>query len=229
MVTSETTRRKRTEAARRKRSIIRVVDTLLICGLSISLGAVIGTRATGEKELVSARLTAGAKEYGTYDGKIITEEPEFAWKTDGGDFIPLNVDMSDSMQEYIYYLSQEYDIEFTLVMALIEHESKFNPNTVSSTNDYGLMQINKANHEWLSEALGVTDFLDPEQNVRAGVFVLRKLYEEYTDTNLVLMAYNMGGSNAERLWKEGIYDTDYSRAIKQKQGEYEAYLKEREK
>ena len=77
-------------------------------------------------------------------------------------------------------------------MALIQHESSFDPNVISSTNDYGYMQINAINHNWLTETIGVTDYTDPYQNIRAGVFVLRKLFERYQDTNMVLMAYNMG-------------------------------------
>lgn len=53
-------------------------------------------------------------------------------------------------------------------------------------------------------------FTDPYQNIRAGVFVLRKLFERYQDTNMVLMAYNMGEDGADRLWEKGIYSTDYT-------------------
>ena len=51
--------------------------------------------------------------------------------------------MDDDLQEFIYYLSAGYNIDFTLAMAVIQHESSFRSDVVSSTNDYGLMQINK--------------------------------------------------------------------------------------
>ena len=98
---------------------------------------------------------------------------------------------------------------------------------MSGTNDYGLMQINKCNHVWLEETFGVTDFLDKVQNIRAGVFVLRKLFEEYTDPNLVLMAYNMGSTGAENLWNKGIYSTPYVDDILTYQAEFEKQLEER--
>ena len=69
------------------------------------------------------------------------------------------------------------------------------------------------NHQWLTDTIGVTDFTDPYQNIRAGVFVLRKLFERYQDTNMVLMAYNMGEDAAARLWEKGIYSTDYTEKI----------------
>ena len=55
--------------------------------------------------------------------------------------------------------------------------------------------------------------LIPTRNIRAGVFVLRKLFERYQDTNMVLMAYNMGEDGATRLWEKGIYSTDYTEKI----------------
>lgn len=98
-------------------------------------------------------------------------------------------------------------------MALIQHESSFDPNVISNTNDYGYMQINAINHDWLTETIGVTDYTDPYQNIRAGVFVLRKLFERYQDTDMVLMAYNMGENGASRLWEKGIFETDYTQSI----------------
>jgi len=96
---------------------------------------------------------------------------------------------------------------------MIQHESNFQPNAVSSTQDYGLMQINQINHKYLTETIGVTDFLDPYQNIRAGIFTLKKLFEKYHDTDMVLMAYNMGENGASRLWEQGIYETSYTQDI----------------
>jgi len=129
------------------------------------------------------------------------------------DFKPLDCKMPEEQQEFVYYLCSGYNLDFTLVMALIQHESSFDPNVISNTNDYGYMQINAINHDWLTETIGVTDYTDPYQNIRAGVFVLRKLFERYQDTDMVLMAYNMGENGASRLWEKGIFETDYTQSI----------------
>ena len=86
------------------------------------------------------------------------------------------------------------------------------------------MQINQINHQWLTDTLGVTDFTDPYQNIRAGVFVLRKLFERYQDTNMVLMSYNMGEDGAARLWEKGIYSTDYTEKILNYQTQFNEQL-----
>lgn len=102
------------------------------------------------------------------------------------------VTFGEDLQEFTYYLSAAYDIDYTLVLAIISKESAFMPDGISSTNDYGLMQINACNHEWLTEELGITDFIDPYENIKAGLFILRGLFEKYDSTSKVLMAYNMG-------------------------------------
>ena len=65
---------------------------------------------------------------------------------------------------------------------------------------------------------------DPYENIRAGVFVLRKLFERYQDTNMVLMAYNMGEDGAARLWDKGIYSTEYTEKIMNYQEQFNEQL-----
>jgi soluble lytic murein transglycosylase-like protein len=77
------------------------------------------------------------------------------------------------------------------------------------------MQINKINHEWLTEELGITDFLDPEQNIKGGVYILAYLTEKYDDTHRILMAYNMGERGAREYVAKGHTSSAYSRYIMQ--------------
>lgn len=122
-----------------------------------------------------------------------------------------DIPLSDELQDYINEVSLKYSVPCELVYAMIEVESNFRPKIISSTDDYGLMQINKINHEWLSETLGITDFLDPKQNILSGVYLISQ-HLEATDGNLVLalMRYNNGATGAKRLWDKGIYSTSYT-------------------
>ena len=195
-------------------------------GVCFLVGVMVGNIIYFGLSSLSKPEVALVETYGTLDGKVFTEEPSFEWSSgvEVG-FVPLDVPMDKELQEFIYYLSYEYNIDFPLVMALIESESSFRADTISKTNDYGLMQINKVNHKWLTEKLGVTDFLDPYQNTRSGLFIIRKLFEKYEYTEKVLMAYNMGESGAARLWKNGIYETAYSNKIMEQAVEYKEFLK----
>ncbi len=122
--------------------------------------------------------------------------------------------LDTELQDYIRKLCDENNVPMPLVIAMIECESSFRANAVSGTNDYGLMQINKGNHEWLSKEYGITDFLDPYQNVLCGIAILSQHYERFQDVDKALMAYNMGAGGAKRLWDEGVYETSYSKKIR---------------
>lgn len=128
----------------------------------------------------------------------------------------LDVPLDDELQDYIYTLCCAYgtDEMYELMYAVIKRESQFDAAALSPTNDYGLMQINIGNHKWLSSELGIVDFLDPYENVHAGVYMLSSLIHKY-DYNLndALMAYNMGERNARKLWGRGVHTTPYAEQV----------------
>lgn len=128
-------------------------------------------------------------------------------------FIPYNIPLSVELQEYLFSKCEEYSLDFELVLAIIECESSYRTEIVSKTNDHGLMQINKVNFDWLSEELGITDFLDAEQNIDAGTFILADLFSRQENTVKALMMYNCGPTGARRLWDKGVYSTQYTDKI----------------
>lgn len=124
------------------------------------------------------------------------------------------VNLSEDLQNYIWSMCCEYGISdyYELVYAQIQYESQFDPTAISSTNDYGLMQINVCNHEWLRNTLGVEDFLDPYDNVHCGIYMLSSLLHKY-DIVDALMAYNLGERGASKLWQRGIHSTTYTEQV----------------
>lgn len=115
-------------------------------------------------------------------------------------------------QDYLWAKCKEYGIEayYELMLAMIYHESKFDPSVVSGTNDYGLMQINSCNHNWLKETLGITDFLNPYDSIDAGVYIMSGYLLKYNDIHMALMCYNMGEGGAKRC---GQSSSTYSREV----------------
>ena len=204
--------------------------TLAVLLMGAIIGSVIAGITAKNKQTTSEKneyIMQQVNHYGAYDGRVFTSEISMDWSGDEYDFIPLNCKLDEVTQQFTFYLCKGYDIDWTLVMALMQKESSFRSDVISATDDYGLMQINKCNHKWLTDTIGVTDYLDKEQNIRAGVFVLRKLFEEYTDPNLVLMAYNMGADGAETLWNKRIYTTPYVDDILTYQAEFNKQIEER--
>lgn len=127
-------------------------------------------------------------------------------------YVLYDVQLSEELQRYTQDACEEYEVSYPLVIAIMKKESEFSPDAISTTNDYGIMQINRGNHEWLEENLGITDWFDPKQNILAGIYMLSQ-FNGYEDVHQILMSYNCGPSGAKKLWAEGIYTTAYSRAV----------------
>lgn len=135
-----------------------------------------------------------------------------------------DIPLSKELQLYTYTRCVDYGIvdHYELVLAMMWQESNFTPDTISKTNDYGIMQINACNHEWLRDVLGTTNFLDTSQNIDAGTYIISKLLIKYEDEHKALMAYNMGERGASLNWEAGIYTSNYSRGVVAKREVIEA-------
>ena len=132
-----------------------------------------------------------------------------------------DVPLSHGLQDYIYELCAEEHVPMSLIIAMIDHESRFNPEAISSTNDYGLMQINEVNHDRLEEQYHCADMLNPYQNVFCGVKVIGSYIEIYGDYTKALMAYNMGNYGARKAWDNGITSAAYTDLVLGLMHEYE--------
>ena len=193
-----------------------IILSWLAIGLIVGsfFGILIGKFSNKEEPKINIAEFKEIEPYGRLNGNTINWGLSTDW-TSGAElgFVPLEVELDEEVQEFIYCLTYAYNIDYPFVMGLIEAESTFNPSVISSTNDYGLMQINTVNHGWLKEKLEITDFLDPYQNTRSGIYILGNLFEKYETPEKVLMAYNMGEGGAKKLWDKGIYETNYTRKV----------------
>ena len=135
-----------------------------------------------------------------------------------------DIPLSKDLQLYTYNKCVEYGVpeHYELVLAMMWQESNYTADLISSTDDYGIMQINSCNHSWLVDLLGPTDFLDASDNINAGVYVISKLLIKYGDEHKALMAYNMGEHGASLNWQAGNYTSNYSRGVVAKREAIEA-------
>lgn len=119
--------------------------------------------------------------------------------------------LSYECQQILMDCCERYGVPYALGLAIAEVETHFDPDAVSGTGDYGLMQINACNHEWLGE-LGF-DVMTYEGNIEAGIYMIAQNIRQYEDFELALMAYNCGPTGARNLWAQGIYQTEYSQKV----------------
>lgn len=133
-----------------------------------------------------------------------------------------DVPLSHSLQRFIYEVCADKGVPVTFILAMVEHESRFNPEIVSPTEDYGLMQINQINHSLLEEQYQCADMLDPYQNIFCGVQIVSGYIEKYEGNyTKALMAYNMGDYGARKAWSNGIHSTSYTDKILELWKKYE--------
>lgn len=141
------------------------------------------------------------------------------------DIFYFDVPLSHSLQRFIYEVCADENVPVTLIYAMIEHESQFDPEIISKTDDYGLMQINTVNHTWLNEEYRCADMLDPYQNVFCGVKIIGSYVNRYDgDLTKALMAYNMGDYGARKTWENGVDKISYSTTILTLMENYEEVL-----
>lgn len=91
--------------------------------------------------------------------------------------------------ELIKDVADRYQVDAKLVHAVIQTESAYNSNAVSSAGAVGLMQLMPDT----ARRFGVTDRNNPDQNVEGGTRYLRHLIDMFNpNLDLAVAAYNAG-------------------------------------
>ena len=130
-----------------------------------------------------------------------------------------DVPLSEQLQDHIFALCEYYRINPAIVIAIIEKESNYRDWVMGdSGRSYGLMQVQKRWHEARMKKLGVTDLLDPYQNVAVGIDILAELLHRNNDIEWALMAYNGGASYANNLASQGIVSKYANRVLEISRG-----------
>lgn len=91
--------------------------------------------------------------------------------------------------------AEKYDLDPKLIRSVIQHESGFDPSSVSPAGAIGLMQLMPRT----AAGLGVTDPFDPGQNIDGGAKYLKQCLDEFGGNKvLALAAYNAGPGNVKK-------------------------------
>ena len=93
------------------------------------------------------------------------------------------------INEFVRTASERYNLDPDLIMAIIQVESNFKSNAVSSAGAAGLMQLMPET----AKDLNVTDRFDPRDNIYGGARYMSQLLKQFNqDVILALAAYHAG-------------------------------------
>ncbi|MCI5072014.1 lytic transglycosylase domain-containing protein [bacterium] len=122
--------------------------------------------------------------------------------------------------QLIHTLAPKYNISVALAKAVIKAESNFDPMAVSKKGAQGLMQLMPKT----AAQLQVKNSFDPEQNLRAGLKLLRTLLSQYQDMDHALAAYNAGTTAVNKYKGVPPYQEtiDYIKKVRQYYTHFEA-------
>jgi hypothetical protein len=113
--------------------------------------------------------------------------------------VQYNSGVNANASEYhniIHEKASMYDLDPSLIKAVIKTESNWNSRAVSRKGAMGLMQLMPAT----ATEMNVQNPYDPEENIEGGTKYLRYLLERFNgDLTLALAAYNAGPKTVEKF------------------------------
>jgi len=105
------------------------------------------------------------------------------------------VDPRYAYDDLIAEAAEKYNLDPSMIKAVMQAESAFNAMAVSPVGALGLMQLMPA----VAEELGAEDPMDPRQNIMAGSRHLRQLLNSHRgNVKLALASYNAGPGNVAK-------------------------------
>ena len=116
-----------------------------------------------------------------------------------------------SYENIVETASKNYNIEKSLIYAVIKAESKFNDNAKSKANAIGLMQVKLSTANYMLElnnesALTENELFIPETNIKIGTQYLSYLINKFENLEVSICAYNAG----ETVVREWLNNKEYS-------------------
>jgi LysM repeat protein len=97
------------------------------------------------------------------------------------------------MQQLVASTARQYGVDPALAQAIAYQESGFNQQAVSPANAIGTMQVIPSSGQWAAQLAGrPLDLRDPEDNVTAGILILRANLRSAPNQETAIAAYYQG-------------------------------------
>ena len=162
-----------------------------ICLIVVFLFLVLFTLFGCSQQVTSAKFAQKA-------GSSIEDITEVTLPAQPSPFASMNTAGLNQYIPLVKKYSEEYKVDWILVLAVMKQESRFDHEAVSYRGAYGLMQIMPLTQIEISEKIGVDDASTPRNNIKAGIYHLKSLFATFKNVPredricLALAAYNAG-------------------------------------
>ncbi|MCT4633816.1 MAG: transglycosylase SLT domain-containing protein [Firmicutes bacterium] len=139
---------------------------------------------------------------------------------------PLDVETARIIVDY----SNQFEINTSLILAIIDLESNFKQYEVGGAKDRGYMQIIPGTEKWLANEYGhkigieydPERIFDAEYNIGLGVIYIDLLQNAYGNNySRILSEYNRGPYSLKKYYeKNKTYSTKYSKVVLSREKKY---------
>lgn len=139
----------------------------------------------------------------TFAGRTYSSPVVAAANANKATLLAAGVPSKAEMQAKVAATARSMGVDAALAQAVAFQESGFNHTSVSPANAIGTMQVIPSSGEWASQLVGRRlDLLNPDDNVVAGVAILRSLVRTSPDLPTAIAGYYQGASSVQR---NGMY------------------------
>src|SRR5690606_21516117 len=139
----------------------------------------------------------------TFEGRTYSAPVVGAANQNKATLNAMDVPSRAQMQALVVATAKEYGVDPALAQAIAYQESGVNMRAVSPANAIGTMQVIPATGAWMSDVVGrELNLLVPEDNVTAGVALLRHLQRGDRDLEIAIAGYYQGEAGVR---KYGMY------------------------
>lgn len=128
----------------------------------------------------------------------------------------LRICYPNAFEEEVLACAEKYELDPSLLMAVIHTESHFDASARSAAGATGLMQLMEDTFKWAQTRAGIPEEMqlgsdqltNPAINIQYGSYVLYLLKEEFSDEDVALASYNAGIGNVRDWLQNSAYSDD---------------------
>jgi soluble lytic murein transglycosylase-like protein len=159
---------------------------------SLGFGEMLYKKMTGEslpKETVKREIV---RAIAPEQNSVVANVPPMLAKKGKSTSVTTAVEKYDDI---VNRAAKKYDLDTSLIKAVMASESAGNPRAHSSGNAKGLMQLIDST----ATLVGVKNVWDPEQNIHGGAKYLKQMMDKFDgDVKLAVASYNAGPARVEK-------------------------------